>query len=254
MDRTNLDAHQTDLLSVSLAFHGRAIPLVWQCIPHGGVDSQTQIQLLQQLLPVVPRQQSVIFHGDTEFGAVSMMAFIREQGWHFILGQRHTKLFCPVGGLSWQPLTSLSVSPQQACYVTNVEWTKQHRYRPVNLFAFYAPRRNKPTHPQRELRYFATSLPITPQLRRLGGRRWGTECFYRDYKSSGWQLDLSGIENPKRLDSLITRLSVNYLWCVCLGRWLVKTGQRGQMDTHRHRHFSYFRLGWDWLIHRFYRE
>jgi hypothetical protein len=179
-----------------------------------------------------------------------MMSFVRQQGWHFILGQRHNKWFCLRGAQQWQKLASLSVSPQQACYVANVEWTQQHRYRPVNLFAFYAPRRNNASHARRNIRYFATSLPITPQLRCLGRRGWGTECFYRDYKSSGWQVDLSGIDDPKRLERLLTLLSVNYLWCVCIGRWLVKSGQRHQVDSHRQRHFSYFRLGWDWLLHQ----
>ena len=251
MDRTSIQAHQTDLLSVCLNFRRRALPLVWQCIPHGGVDSQAQITLLKAVLGIIPPQQPVIFHGDTEFGSVAMMDFLRHLGWDFIVGQRANKLFRVQGQRDWQALATLPVTPQQAAYVSQVEWTRQHRYSPLNLFAFYEPHQNSPTHRRREVRYFTTSLPISPSLRVVGHRRWGIEPFHKDYKSAGWQLDLSALSHPKRLESLLILLSVNYLWCVCHGRWLCKTGKRCTIDAKPTRHLSHFRLGIDWLIKQF---
>jgi hypothetical protein len=250
MDRTSLDQQTTDLLSVSLSFRGRAIPLVWHCIPHGGVDSRAQIALLQGLFAFIPAQIKVLFHGDTEFGSLEMIRFLRQTGWDFILGQRANKLFreTPLG--SWRSLSSLPVTPHHSCYLSQIEWTRQFAYRGVNLFAFAIPK-----HPSGwTARYFVTSLPIAHTLRQVGRRRWGTECFYRDYKSAGWKLDRSMISQPKRREALLTCLSLNYLWCVCLGRWLCKTGQRSSIDANRQRHLSLFRLGWDWLVHSFREE
>jgi hypothetical protein len=102
-----------------------------------------------------------------------------------------------------------------------------------------------------EYRYCATSLPIAHTLRTLGRRRWGIECCFKDYKSAGWNLDLSQIDNFARRDSLLLVLSLAYLWATAVGRWLCKTGNRTVVDAHSSRQLSLFRIGWDWLVTQF---
>ena len=94
VDRTNLDKHRLDLLMISLAFRKRAIPLGWEVRPFGGTGSESQIQLLERITRLIPARQRVIVHGDTEFGSVAMMRYIRSHpSWDFILAQKKKPTF-----------------------------------------------------------------------------------------------------------------------------------------------------------------
>lgn len=252
MDRTHLHDTSTDLLSLNLGFRGRSIPLGWQCTPHGRTDAQTQIALLERCRSLLPSQQAILFHGDAEFDSIALLRYLQQQHWDFVVGQSKHKTYSPHQENCWQPLSTLPVSKSRAVYVPHIDLTEKHQLGPLSLFAFYQPRFSRDGRKRkRDITYCATSLPITHTLRRFGRQRWGIEPFFQDFKSSGWQLHTSTLTHPLRRNGLLTALAVTYLWSTCLGRWLCKTGQRFQVDAHAQRHLSLFRLGWDWLVHRY---
>jgi hypothetical protein len=96
--------------------------------------------------------------------------------------------------------------------------------------------------PQKMVRYCLTSLPIAPHLRRLGHRRWGCEPMFRDFKSSGWDMQQSGLQDPHTRHTLLLVLSINYLWASSLGRWLCKVGRRHEIDGKKNGITAYFVL------------
>jgi Transposase DDE domain len=247
-DRTDLIDHAIDLVSINLNFRKHALPIVWELCPTGMTSAETQISLLTRCKPLIPAERRVVFHGDNEFGSVAVMQWLRQQQWDFIVGQAAKHYYRPIPAQGVQQLGDLPVTPSQPVYRQNVELTKAHWFGPVNLFAFYQPVYHRNRRKQ-DIRYYATSLPIAPTVRRLGKRRWGIECFHKDIKSAGWQLPLSQIRHPQRLEGLLITLNLVYTWLTCLGRWLCKTSQRTCVDSHPHRHLSLFRLGWDWLVH-----
>ena len=249
IDRSTLSkARNRELLVVSLNFRKRSIPLAWQVINFGCTGADEQIALLTEAKQVIPAEQAVVLHGDTEFGSVKVMQFARRNHWDFILGQPDNVRYHD--GQSWCLLQDLPITPRQPVYLSDIRWTKQHNYGPVNLFAFYSPHQAAEFAVRRDKRFFATSLPTTHTIRRVGRRRWGIEPFFKDYKSSGWELDASALKCFRRLDSLIILLSVDYLWATCVGRWVCKTGRRSEIDAKPSRHLSLFRIGSDWLIHQ----
>lgn len=250
MDRTPLADQQTDMLSLSLNFRKHAIPLGWQFMAKGMSDYASQKQLLERCQPLLPAQAAVIFHGDNEFGSVRLMQYLRDLHWDFCVGQSSKTYYRLSPRSAWHSFSSLGVSKRQSVYLSQVELTKEYAYGPLNLFAFSQPRYTNRWR-KHEIRYCATSLPITRTLRRLGHRRWGIECCFKDFKSSGWNVHLSQVTHPQRREGLFTVLSLSYLWATCLGRWLCKTAQRHRVDTESQRHLSLFRLGWDWLVHRY---
>lgn len=251
IDRSTWHGYQTDVLMIALAYHGHALPLVWQVMDFGCTSAAEQLQLWQRVLPLIPPSQAVLVHGDTEFGSVEVMHYLRQQGWHFIFGQPNNTRYCLPDQSMWLLLRDLPVTPRHPVYLHNIVWTESHRYRPLNLFAFYDPHQASPESPRREIRYCATSLPIAPTLRQLGSRRWGIECLFKDCKSAGFELEKSDLAHGQRCDSLLTLLSLTYVWVNCVGRWLCKTGQRRQVDAGTTRHLSLFRIGHDWLVSQF---
>jgi hypothetical protein len=250
IDRTAL-WEGVDLATISLNYRKRAIPLVWTRVPYGGADEATYIQLLRRCVPLVPSGVQVVFHGDTEFGHSGMIRALREMRWDFMLAQpSHCGFRSSIKAARSLPLASLPVTPHHACQLAQVELFAQERLGGINILAFYQPHYTRFNKRKRKVAYIATSLPLTPGLKRLGRRRWGTEPFYRDYKSAGWKVTASQLGTAQRQEGLLILLALSYLWTVCIGRWLCKTGQRRLVDNQPTRHLSIFRIGWDWLIHQ----
>jgi Transposase DDE domain len=250
IDRTTLWRGEIDLATISLNYRKRAIPLVWTQVRFGGAPEATYVGLVQACWSLIPAEAQVVFHGDTEFSSASMIRLLRQLGWDFILEQKSSTHYWDRGASASLPLSSLPLKRRGSCQRINVDLFAAERLGAINIRAFYQSRYTQSGKRQRERCYQATSLPLSAASRRLGRRRWGTEPFYRDYKSSGWKITQSELRHPQRQEGLLIILALVYLWTVCLGRWLCKTGQRHLVDTQPHRHLSLCRLGWDWLIHQ----
>jgi hypothetical protein len=248
IDRTALWSG-CDLVTISLNYRKRAVPLVWQTVPFGGAPLSVYTQLVRQCVSLVPNATQVVLHGDTEFGGADMIRTLREVGWDFMLAQpqhvvcRFSPTHSPI------PLTALPVPRSGTYQRRHIELFAQHWLGGLHLIAFYQPHYTKSGRCKRRWIYLVTSLPLSCSTRRLGRRRWGTEPFYRDYKSSGWHVNHSQLQHPQRREGLLVVLALLYLLCVSLGRTLCKGGQRRQVDAHPRRQLSLFRIGWDWLIH-----
>lgn len=247
LDRSNIVRETVDLVTVALSYRKRAIPLKWQQIAYGGASVQTYIQLLKTCQNLLPSDACVMVHGDTEFGAIPMLRFLRQHNWDYILGQSSHCQVRPMSRPHWQALVDYSLPKRRGLYLEKLVLTKEHAYPFANLFGFL----QKNQQGELEKRFFATSLPITASLRRFGKRRWGIEPYFRDMKSSGWHLDQSQLGALNAREALLVLLSCTYLWLTCLGRWLCKTQQRHFVDSHPARQHSLFRLGWDWLVYQF---
>jgi len=242
IDRSNWIPKEQDLLMVSLSYHKRAIPIVWQIHDFGPTNAQEQMDLLEKVWAVMPDNQHIMLHGDAEFGSVPLMRFItRQTNWDFILGQRSRNQF-HIGDWQWQTVKDIHVTPSHPYFAANIFWTKTHNWGPLNFFAFYRPYRSGRNEPQKLVRFCTTSLPIAPHLRRLGHRRWGCEPMFRDFKSSGWDIQQSGLRDPDTRHALLLVLSINYLWATSLGRWLCKVGRRHEIDSKKNAITAYFVL------------
>jgi hypothetical protein len=250
IDRSTLWDSQTDVVTVALNYHKRAIPLLWQLAPFGGAPQQDYIALLRRCVPLVPSGVQVIVHGDAEFGSVAMILALRELGWDFILGQQANVHFRQRGDSTTRPFSSLPVPRHGTSLIPNIELTATHLLGGLNLMAFYEPKHNGPRR-KRTYHYLVTSLPLHAALRRIGRRRWGIEPFHRDLKSAGFHITTSQLVQPARQQSLLLLVALAHLYAVCFGRWLCKVGRRREIDTRKKRHYSLFRLGWDWLIVQF---
>lgn len=240
IDRSNWIPKEQDLLMVSLSYHKRAIPIAWQIHDFGPTNAHEQMDLLESVWAIMPQNQPIVLHGDAEFGSVPVMRFItRQTDWDFILGQRSRNQF-HVGDWQWRAVKDLRVTPSRPYFAANIFWTKTHNFGPLNFFAFHKPYRSGRNEPQKLTRYCTTSLPIAPHLRRLGHRRWGCEPMFRDFKSSGWDIQKSGLHDPDTRHALLLVLSINYLWATSLGRWLCKVGRRHEIDSKKNGITAYF--------------
>ena len=232
------------MLSVSLAYRKRALPLLWQVYPkakgHLSADEQHAfLERLRALMP--PTEQPVILLGDSEFGEVDTMRYIRSQGWHFVLRLKgHYSV--PTGDGRWVQLGHMGLQEGQSRYLGPVPLTQKHAYRATVLMHWASG--------EKEPWYLASDLSGESLLLRHYARRMWTEELYGDLKGHGFDLGTTRVHGPRRLEALVLGVALVYVWLLVLGAKTVKRGQRNLVDRKGRRDHSYFRIGWDFLEHR----
>lgn len=241
LDRTVIEDRYAILL-LAAAYRGRALPLAWQVLDFGTTDAAEQIALLARLQPWVPaRVERVQVLGDGEFRSVDLQRWLREQGWHWQLGLKSDWHF-HTGDGHFQPLSTLQVPAGERRYVPQAILTSEHAFGPVSLLAL-GPRGKDPA------RYFSLDQPADKQAWRRGRKRFWIEPTFRDWKSYGFDLEHSGLQDRERLDRLLLGFSLTTCWMIHLGDWLQRTGRDRWLQPPHKDDYSLFRLGRDYLQH-----
>jgi hypothetical protein len=240
MDRTDLE-HRWSILTLGVAYQQRVIPLAWQLLPFGGTGMAEQIKLLKRVKPAVPSVERVRvhFYGDCEFRAVPLQRLCRQYGWHWQVGLKSDLYFRPQTG-RWQQLAALGLQTGQRRYLNKVYLTQEHDFGPVNLIADWSPNQESP-------RYWALDLPADSQAWRRGRKRFWIEPTFRDWKSYGFDLEHSQIDQPDRLAVVVLGIAWTTVWMVHLGDWLTRHGQAKLLASAHRNDYSLFRLGRDYL-------
>lgn len=237
MDRTDIGRERSILL-LAVAFKYRAIPLVWQVLPFGGTSEAVQIDLLQKVKPYLPKGKRVLFLGDSEFRAVGLQSYCRQQQWGWQVGVKSDTLFHG-GDECWKPLREVRVTKGQRRYLHNLWLTQNKAFPEVHLLVDWTYDGDSP-------RYVICHLPTDNSSWRRGRKRFWIEPTFRDWKSYGFDLEASHISDEHRLDRLLLGMAIATLWLIHLGDWLTTTGRDVWLTANHRRDYSLFRLGRDY--------
>ena len=91
------------------------------------------------------------------------------------------------------------------------------------------------------------------QVSRYAMRMWCEQTF-RDQKSSGLNWRESRVSNPAHATRLLLIITLAIWACMLLGLGIVRRGWRRDLDGHKRRTLSYFKLGLLWLRASFHRH
>jgi hypothetical protein len=245
VDRTTL-GNWLNILTVSVAYRGRALPLAWKVFKKQGQFRRCHVEALLRwvrtcLSPTVaPHQIWVV--GDREFQDIALQATIEHDlGWHYVQRITHNLWLAPQDGESFKP-NQLALQPGQHYSRANVRVTQQHAG-PAYFVAYWAIGEQEPW-------YLLSDQPSTLQTLHVYRRRFWTEPMYRDFKSYGWDLEASRLRDPRRLERLLLGMALAYVWLMQLASAVIKRGNRALVDRTARRTLSYFRIGWNWLLWR----
>lgn len=246
--RLILDATQIGpacrLLTVSLAYKRRALPLVWSV--HEGVKGHVTVKaqksLLERLHPLIEPETEVWVLGDSGFGQVDVMRYLEGLSWNYVLRLGgHYKVRAGFTEGAWQRLCDSELAEGQTRYIGAVALTEKHGFN-TELVMHWASGEDEPW-------YLASSRAVGAHtLRRYRIRAW-TEALYGDMKRHGFDLEATRIRAPARLERLVLGVCWAYVWLIALGSLVVKRGWRHLVDRSDRRDRSYFRIGWDYLEH-----
>lgn len=239
MDRTDIGQEKSILL-LAVGFKHRVIPLTWRVLAFGGTGAEMQLGLLREITPYLPKDKRIMFYGDSEFRAVEVQRYCRKQGFGWQLGVKSDILF-HLGDEQWEPLSSIKVAQWERRYVHNVTLTQQHSWANVHLMVDWTYQGDHP-------RYVVCHRPTGRNTWRQGRKRFWIEPTFRDWKSYGFDLESSQIEDDHHLDRLLLGMSVATLWLLLLGQWVVDDDRDDWLTADHRRDYSLFRLGRDYAV------
>lgn len=230
-------------LQVSLAYHGRAVPLSWRVYAARGLPAGTTWhdlfqQLLAETAAVLPPNRQVLVVLDRGFVSPRVWDAVRAQGWHPVLRAQRTVRVRTADGTVQAVGDLLGGEPGLATAVGAV--FKKGGWREATVTAV---RRDGMV----EAWLLLSDLPPGPQRAVEYAVRMHIEASFRDDKSQGWQWEQSRITNLDRAYRLLLVLHLATVWVLSAGAVAMQTGIARRWVRLRRPAWSLFRIGWHWL-------
>lgn len=212
VDETDL-GNRIGVMMVSLAYRGRAIPLVWRCYGANRAEdypAQGQVLLiwglLARVLEVLPLAARPIVEMDRGLAHSSaMLRALQSLQVDYLVRVKATARLTTRQGHT--ALLSQLVKPGETVRVRGRLFTRDRQV-PVHLVLVWEA-------PQKEAWCLASNTP-TLRAPTYALRMWQEESF-RDLKSGGWQWQQSELCLPGRAQRLILVLALAYAWMLTQG-------------------------------------
>jgi hypothetical protein len=240
MDCTKV-GFSAQLVMVSLAYQGRALPLIWTWLPYpkGHSLTATQVELLSTLRTWLPAQAQVAFVGDSEFGRCWLQEELNFWGWSYVLRQSSHNCVWRQQDSGFLNLDQIKLRGQGIQWFPHTLLTEQNAF-PTNVLGYWADGQDSPW-------WLATNLSTPEQVLALYPYRMWTEEMFGDMKGNGFDLEATHLRDTDKLNRLTLAVSLLYVRLVALGVELTKLGRAREVDRSDRRDLSFFRLGFDFL-------
>lgn len=259
----------TVTLCLALAWHGRAIPLLWRSwgADAPGQDwrgalramSQTLQEVLAEVAEVAPAGTSqaareVVVLADRGLSGSALARLAQERGWHYLLRvTRQTRVRTAAGEV--RALGDLVPGPgRQICLRQARLYAPRRKVRPgaggwarlwdealcAQVVALWRAQ-------DQEAWLLVTDLPASVARCAEYRRRTWEEALFRDLKGLGWHWEQSRLRRPERVERLLLALALATLWMLGLGQRVLRRGARHLVEDRTRRCYSVFQLGLRWL-------
>lgn len=206
LDRTNWDYGETpmNLLVLGVVIHGYTVPLIWDALAHtGNSDTRTRIWLVGHLLKVLPAVRWRGLVADREFIGQEWFRFLRKRGIKRAVRIKKNTVLDGLRAAEW------------------FDDIKQDEYRCLaekacvfgEVMQVVATR-----SPAGDLVLIATDFHVWDTIR-LYRMRWSIECTFSSLKTRGYDLERTGMSDPRALERLFGFVVLAWLQCLHVGVW-----------------------------------
>lgn len=225
------------LLTVSLAYRRRAIPLAWTWVDRvrGHTAASVQLELLQYVRGLLPHGIAVLLVGDSEFGPLAVLRQLDQWGWDYALRQKPFVKVCLAHETEWHAMDSWVQKPGQSRWLGPC-WLTEGDIYPVNVLIHWAVGEAEPW-------YLATNLPDRSLTLQAYKRRMWIEEMFGDLKRHGFDLESTMLQHAERLSRLTLAVVLLYVWSVSTGGSTIHEGHRHLVDRKDRRDLSIFQIG-----------
>ena len=226
-------------LSINVVYQKRSLPLCWLVVKgkKGHLSEATHIELVKMLAPLLPPERSVVFLGDGEFDGTQLLSTLHGLGWNYVC-RSATNVVLSEAGQRFQP-TDLLLCPGDRIELAEVGFTAAE-FGPVLVAIVWKPSWEGPL-------VLVSNLEFLEEALGWYQKRYGIESFFSDQKSRGFYLAHSHISDTAHLQRLLIATCLSYLWMVCLGAWVLKTGRLALIHRTDRCDWSLFKIGLAWI-------
>lgn len=202
-------------LMVSVYYKQRALPIAWLCFKgkKGHSSQARQLELLGQVKELLPPDMPVVLVGDGEFDGSELLQWLTDQAqWQFVCRTKSTNRIQYQG--QWLSLTDLvaelGLAPGETAFLSDLTFIESNPVAPLNLFIAWHQ------EDQQHL-FFVTNCETLAEAKQWYDKRFTIETCFADLKSRGFNLDLTRIRTPDRLERLILAAAFAYYLVILLG-------------------------------------
>lgn len=230
------------IVCLSLVYRGRALPVGWVVCASGSatVSLARYQRMLAQVAACIPQNSKVVLLADRGFMHVKLMRLMRQLGWHFRIRVK-LSVFIHRATKGKRKVKALMPPPGGARFFSHV-WLTEQRYGPLHLALA-----NVQTKNGYEKWAIISDEPVGLHTFDEYGLRFDIEEGFLDFKSAGFQLESSQLEDSESLSRLLLILAAATLYLVSTGTAVVEMGKRHLVDPHWFRGLSYMQIGWRWV-------
>jgi len=239
MDRSMIN-DTLNLLWVSVAFQGRALPLEWVLVEHdGNSDLALQQKLLRWVKECLPAAAEAVVVADREFHSIHLAQWLEAELKMKYALRIKAGTYLETDGQVFKA-GELAVAGE-SFQMSGVKITKAAKldYR-TNLTVHWATDEDEPW-------LLATNLELAESVQTYRKRFWIEEMF-SDHKSRGLNLEKTRFKDLDRLQRLLIAVTLAYLWLMEIGFTVVKSGEAKKVDNRgARRSVSLCQIGLRWL-------
>jgi hypothetical protein len=204
IDRTSWRKY--NLLVVSWIIYGRAIPINWQLLDKlGSSNLDEQQSVIYPIVKLLPNY-SFILLGDREFCSKHLATWLLEIGWGYCLRIKKST-YIHLNEQESVTLNQLASHSGISIFLSGVNITKSAHKFPFNVAAHY-PKEHY-GFPITEGWFLLTTLPDINSAVKAYSTRFQLEEMFRDYKSYGFNLELTQLDGS-RFDAWFLLLTLVY--------------------------------------------
>lgn len=228
------------VLMVGVMYHKRCLPLAWVVYKgkKGHTTAERHIAVLEQVMPIVPREAEVILLGDGEYDNVEMLQWsANNTHWDFVVRTACSSRIS--AGSHQQSLADFGVTKGSCLTFIDAKFTAK-AFGPVTAVAWWDKAYDEPI-------YLISSLDDSREICRYYKKRFQIETLFSDQKSRGFHIHKSHLSSPQRISRLLVAACLAYIWMIYLGMYVVQNEFRTLIDQPHRQDKSIFRLGIDWL-------
>jgi hypothetical protein len=247
VDETKL-GERLGVMMVSLAYEGRAIPLLWRCYYANNAQQYPQqgqvllvYGLLAHVLSQLPAQVRPLVQMDRGLAHSSaMLRALKNLKVDFLVRVKQTARFTTRRGSSG--LLSQVVKRGESGRLDGWLFGRDHTVKGSVTLLWE-------THQEEPWCLFSNDPHLSGHRYAL---RWWQEASFKDLKSGGWQWQGSHITCPERMERLLLVMAIAYGWMLSLGavvRDLPAARCKSVFSPDELHRYSLFRLGLRWFKH-----
>jgi hypothetical protein len=223
------------LIEITLIWGGRAITLAQSVLEHGSatVGFWDYLPVLEAAQARLPDGVTVTLLADRGFEHGELIRWLNRQGWHWAIRAK-SDLQVSLGKGIKRSVSQLLAPIGEAYFYPKVEILEDIACHLATAHLACA----KDT--------WAVITDQTPSLQTFalyGQRFGGIEPHFKDYKSAGFHLVQSRLDDVHALNCLLMLLASAHLLAMVLGFYCQQIGQRTQIDWHGQRGLSFLQLG-----------